>query len=758
MIRLLILPFFILIFFFFTFEKVLLAGSDYAVDKGNEIEMPLAKPEIISGLAPVNFVVSGLNEESQKFFNQGISALHAFMIVEAERNFRYVSLLNPLHPFIPLMNAYAQTIFNSGNFVRGREYLELAKKLKSEQKVKLTEREEKWFLAVEVLYDANEKDINQRFKKHLNFLKEIANSFADDLETKAFLAYTLWGIEMESLAAGGKEESNEYVELSLTLDALVDAILAKNPHHPAHHYKIHINNNGRREIAARESAQLGGLSSPAAAHQWHMGAHIFKAIEEWTAGAFQTEMAHRVDNKYLQKWRLSPLEIHNYEHNFDWLTGLFLRPSGQVQKIIASSLNMIQVGRYNIDSSLNLRAALNLLGVIENFELWDIFLELSENGLFRGLKTNTPMGFKTSFELLRIEILSNLFTGKTKSAWSYFDKLKELNNEWLRYLNQDGSNVPTSNMRYIERLLLDVQYWRQVFELLNNDGQNLKINTLEKILELDFSNPVLISRLYLRTQNYYKAAAFLKGNLDDHSSFKTTLRAQYIYALAKLGEKDRVNEEVNKLKTEIIGDNYLWKKAPAFAAIHKLLTKEDLESMKTGKFLAYDYMKTDWREKNPDFIYKKPNYKNLAEQLRKDMKPGETILVAFVLGSSCLGCNRQLAQLAKYAKAFEGEQTKIFMITPDEPTEVNQDLWQDLKNELIEVVNDRDLKLFKAAGAFDEFDNKATHGLFLLDDKGQALWSTITLHAYENIEFLLQETKRQKWLEKQNLSKYFEKE
>ena len=70
-----------------------LAGHSYHGEAFNE--GPRQQAYLIPGMANVDFPVTTESELAQKFFNQGISALHGFWYLEAERAFRQVHKLDP---------------------------------------------------------------------------------------------------------------------------------------------------------------------------------------------------------------------------------------------------------------------------------------------------------------------------------------------------------------------------------------------------------------------------------------------------------------------------------------------------------------------------------------------------------------------------------------------------------------------------------------------------------------------------------------
>ena len=58
------------------------------------------------------------------------------------------------------------------------------------------------------------------------------------------------------------------------------------------------------------------------------------------------------------------------------------------------------------------------------------------------------------------------------------------------------------------------------------------------------------------------------------------------------------------------------------------------------------------------------------------------------------------------------------------------------------VVSDESLNHFKAYRAFDDFEEEALHGTFLIDGEGQVRWQDISFEPFMQPEFLLEETQR----------------
>ena len=101
-----------------------LAGHSYHGEAFNE--GPRQRAYLIPGMSNVDFPVTTKNEEAQKFFNQGVSALHGFWYLEAERAFRQVNKLDP----DCAMAYWGMAMANFNNSKRSKVFMEEAQKRK----------------------------------------------------------------------------------------------------------------------------------------------------------------------------------------------------------------------------------------------------------------------------------------------------------------------------------------------------------------------------------------------------------------------------------------------------------------------------------------------------------------------------------------------------------------------------------------------------------------------------------------------------
>jgi hypothetical protein len=219
-------------------------------------EGPRIRGVLIPGTGNVHFAVTTRKAEAQKFFNQGVGQLHGFWYFEAERSFRQAAALDP----DCAMAFWGMAMPNLSNTKRAGEFIKKAVTLRE----KVSRREQLWIDSLSDYFIETKKTPAARRQAKIKALETIVYEFPEDLEAKAFLVFWIWdskdkGIPLTSYAA---------------VDAVAQAVLAANPMHPVHHYRIHLWNyeDDRRAL---NSAALCGQSAPGIAHMWHMPGHTF---------------------------------------------------------------------------------------------------------------------------------------------------------------------------------------------------------------------------------------------------------------------------------------------------------------------------------------------------------------------------------------------------------------------------------------------------------------------------------------------------
>ncbi|WP_417749717.1 redoxin domain-containing protein [Rosistilla oblonga] len=406
-----------------------LAGHSYHGEFLNE--GPRQRAHLMGGTGAVKFPVTTSSPEAQAFVEQGLGQFYGFWYLEAERSFRQAAQLDPecamaywgaalatrkverrakgfIAEAVKRKDAvtkrermYIEALDADLNFMQRLKEKEEAKKAKdkktddkksgdkqdkaedeadkdtkaeadkdekkSDTKAEKTEAEKK----AEKELEAERKE--KRAKEYTEALEAIALEFPDDIEAKALLSLQLY------------DNKGELPNPSiLAVDGLMDKVFAAEPMHPAHHFRIHLWDYKKPEVAL-ESAALCGPAAPAIAHMWHMPGHIYSRLKRYRDAAWQQEASARVDHAQMIRDGLLPDQIHNFAHNNEWLIRN-LNHIGRADDAVDLAINMIQLPRHPKYNTLEKKGSthygrLRLVETLTQYERWQQAIELCQSPL-----------------------------------------------------------------------------------------------------------------------------------------------------------------------------------------------------------------------------------------------------------------------------------------------------------------------------------------------------------------------------------------
>ncbi|MFP6738446.1 MAG: redoxin domain-containing protein [Planctomycetota bacterium] len=204
--------------------------------------------------------------------------------------------------------------------------------------------------------------------------------------------------------------------------------------------------------------------------------------------------------------------------------------------------------------------------------------------------------------------------------------------------------------------------------------------------------------------------------------------------------------------------------AAEFEVLHKLYGRLDLESPvfrrldPVARELGY---KPDWRMeyKEPDDVGNRPSLDSLgpfrwqpskAEPWKlKDYKgserslagyKGRPLVIIFYLGYGCIHCAEQLSAFAPRSKDFKSVGLEVVAISSNNQEDLKKSLDAYEKGDFpFPLVANPELDVFKAYRAFDDFEDLALHGTYLLDEKGSILWHDISYEPFMDPDFVITE-------------------
>lgn len=708
---------------------------------------------LIPGCGNVKLQITTKNPDAQKFFNQGIGQLHGFWYFEAERSFRQVAALDP----DCAMGYWGIAMANVNNEKRAAGLIAEAVK----RKAQASARERAWIESLEEFYRDLKKDKKTRQMDFIKSFEGIIHDFPDELEAKAFLAWSIWHAKEDGVPMVSRE----------SVDALIRQVLVKNPMHPVHHYIIHLWDDSK-PIRAVSSAARCGQSAPAIAHMWHMPGHTFSKVNRLEDAAWQQEAATRVDHDYMIRTRILPDQIHNYAHNTEWLIRT-LNQLGRAHDATRIARNLIEIPRHPVWNSVEKQAdsaafgRTRLLETLLKFELWDELLAL-DHGPYLDTTQNP------SYEANRHRALgiAAFFKGDTARLKANVSALEEVQRtqeaaKQKKLAEQAAKkNAPKPDAKKDDAKKDDAKKDDAKKETPKQDDKQRtatavaqalsELKALQAILKgddneaamklLDAAKDVPKERLVrynLKLGNKTKAITLAKTLPTDAPG-----QALRVEALLACDQKDEAKTAFTALRTsaccldqDLPISRHLDEIAVKFGFPRTWRIKE-APRKDSGDRPSLDSLgPIHWHP-----FPAKPFELAAADGKKISLKQyaGRPVIVLFYLGHGCDHCLAQLKEFSAVAADFKKAGIDIVAVgTEDEKGLVETAKVCSPNGDLpFPVLADANAVVFKQWRCYDDFEKMALHGAFLVDAAGAIRWLDISAEPFRNATFLLGEAKR----------------
>lgn len=732
-------------------------GHSYHGDVFNE--GPRQAAVLIPGTGDVNFPVTTSSEEAQQFFNQGIGQLHGFWDFEAERSFRQAAAIDP----DCAMAYWGMAQANFSNAKRAGGFIKKA----SERREKVSEREQLYIDGLAKYFEDPKRDSKARLRDLLRVYEGIVEKHPDDLEAKAFLAKQSYLNNR-----GGLKYTSHYAH-----NLLIGEILATDPDHPAHHYRIHLW-DGEKPAQAVASSALCGPAAPAIAHMWHMPGHTYSKLKRYHDASWQQEASARIDHAHMIRYQIVPDQIHNFAHNNEWLIRN-LNHLGRAEEAVDLAKNMIELPR------------------LAKFEGEGEKRKYKPNGSWRYGRQ------RLRDTLVRFELWEPLIGAAAHSPYLASDPAVILPLEWNRLLgiakfetgDLDGAQV---HLEKIESLLAEQTEKRdkavadakaKAQEQKKNEKQ---IEDAGKAAAKNFAKELTARE---NAANELRAYAALNVEPADTTwalellpKLKNLSKARHAGLWARAGNEEKALElaqqavdagknEVHPLAVQVALLEAAGKPDEAKTAFENLRTVGatadlDLPALRrlapVAKRLGYP---EDWRKPVPpaDDLGERPDLDQLGpfrwspptapeftlsdvagnEWSPLSLHRGRPFLLIFYLGKECSHCMDQLNDFSPLADDYETAGIPIIAISTDsaeglaETFQKTPDEQGNPRNPFpFPLLTNANLDVFKAYRAFDDFEDLALHGTFLIDGDGRIRWQDISYEPFMHAEWLLEECQR----------------
>ncbi|QDU95961.1 cyanophycinase [Lignipirellula cremea] len=717
-------------------EQELQAGHSLHGEAFNEGARQAAYP--MAGTGPIRFAVTSDNPDVQKFVEQGIGQLHGFWYFEAERSFRQAAMLDPDCAIC----YWGMAMANSGNSSRAKKFLEEA----IARRGHATEREAMYIDALEDSLNgkgsAKEKAIRQ-----VAAFEEIAARYPEDLEAKAWLGYTLY----KNRSNAGKSYED--------VDAALKEVLAIEPLHPVHHYRIHLWDSKDAKNALDSSAK-SGEGTPAIAHMWHMPGHIYSRLKRYEDAAWQQEASARTDHAHMMRDRVLPDEIHNFAHNNEWLIRdlVFV---GRWQDGLDLAKNMIELPRHPSHNTISRRRSsyygrVRLFEVLKKYELWSDLIAYTDSPYLEPTDTDTE-------QVRRLE-----HRGIAFAHLHHVDKVKETVADLQARLDKVKAKAAA-----------DLRKHEEAVAKAKKEGKKPPVQKkaigADPVKSLEDSIALIEGRL-LAEYGDFKAAFTMLKKADDDKSYLARLQFQ-------AGEKeealkliaDEVKSRENQVLPLAVQIDLLWQAGKkkeakdAFVALQKLSGSLQLGVEVFDRLtpiaaeLGLTSADGDWRiARTPaDDFGKRPELDalgpfrwspspapswKLRDHTGKEVSlaqyQGKPVVLIFYLGYSCLHCVEQLHAFAPLAEKYQQAGISLLAISCENVEELKTSLDDYEGGMPIPLLANSELDIFKAYRVYDDFEQVPLHGTFLIDGEGMIRWQDIGFEPFKDPKFLLEESVR----------------
>jgi peroxiredoxin len=120
-------------------------------------------------------------------------------------------------------------------------------------------------------------------------------------------------------------------------------------------------------------------------------------------------------------------------------------------------------------------------------------------------------------------------------------------------------------------------------------------------------------------------------------------------------------------------------------------------------------------------------------------------VLIFYLGFGCLHCVEQLETFSPRLDDFKKAGLEVVAISTEKDQALKAGLVsfkEDGKEPGFPLLSNGELDVFKAFRCYDDFEQQALHGTFLIDSRGLIRWQDISYEPFNDVDFLLVEAKR----------------
>jgi len=785
-------------------------------------EGPRQAAYLMSGMGNVHWPVSTRSPMAQRFFDQGLSQLHGFWYFEAERSFRQAAAMDPdcaIH-YWGMARANIENPSRSAGFIeQAMRRIEQAKPVEKRLIEAWSRRVQNWPEDEAKPEDGTKSDAapieqksigkramgpgkeetrekrRQRLRDYVKDLEALALDHPEDVEIKAMLVLQYWqnqgeGIDIQSHAA---------------MDAMLSEIFRINPRHPAHHFRIHLWDYRKEDLALTAAARCGP-SAPGIAHMWHMPGHTYSRLHRYADAAWQQEASARVDHAHMIRDGVMPDQIHNFAHNNEWLIRNWLY-LGKFDAAIDLAKNMIELPRhpsFNMPDGSGSASygRQRLLTALATGQRWEEMRELCASIY---LDSDDPV---MKDEINAWKAIAMVHTGQGDVAQEERGRMLQLRRTLreeivaLEAANASSSPKPPtlSEPGAVPENLLGADNDPALPEKVSKEfdegkwkdrspeeqqGEKDKHTRRYRHYRLGIGLAALDAHLAASRQEYRSA---VRKSQEARSMVDNLLRIEWCsqaneHALAVNKIREAFDASPGQLLpaalTVWVTQQAVlavpnapsleeWKKLQRSAAERcaalSLGSDPNLAWVARARSIAIEgFPDLEWgtRPKESSDIGDRPPLDSLGpvrwkppmapiwstqlasgEEESSKRRTGKPYVMILYLGFGCLHCAEQLSAFSPMVEKFQESGIDVIGISTETPKSLVEGLSRYEGEMKIPLAANSDLDVFKAFRCFDDFEGQPLHGTILVDAEGRIRWQDIGYEPFMNVDFLLNESRR----------------
>lgn len=279
------------------------------------------KAPLLNGLEGIDFAISTINKEAQRYFNQGLMLAYGFNHAEAARSFYEATRIDSTCAMAYWGFAYVLgPNYNAGmeddNYQRAYQASQKALQLS----ISATEKEQALIKALSFRYAPTPpKDRHSLDSAYSAAMKKVQQQFPNDPDVNALYVESIMDMHPWDLYVKKTKEPRPWTP---EIVAILESLIKKYPKHPgAPHFYIHAVEASKRPERALASADLLLTLVPGSGHLVHMPSHIYIWTGDYHKGSIANSEAVKIDSAYVTSCHAQgAYPLSYFPHNYHYLT------------------------------------------------------------------------------------------------------------------------------------------------------------------------------------------------------------------------------------------------------------------------------------------------------------------------------------------------------------------------------------------------------------------------------------------------------